>query len=340
MDAARLRISRQLDARHHSRAAAAVDRGRAGRRRCRRDEGRVRTQPPTPAGGLWPGAAHRLRQRREPAARASGLAPDADGGAPRHRRHPDADRGPGAGRERAAVGGRRGRRPGRRDGRRAAAARAGVFARAVPADQHDALAAGAGVRVRGGAADRGRVRRRSRLAGHAHQSGRGAARIGPQHRRSLVVGADGAADRAGHVVGRAGGRRDDAGEEPEQARTPGLRLSAAEARRRVDQPAADDLYPAEAGGAVSPARGSAEPPAWSGRVGARALQPAHRQLGRDGAGRGAPAAEAGRAGRVVVGSRQRLLSPELRHDDDAGKGVHAKPTTRRPRRWRSSTSRS
>ena len=119
-----------------------------------RDEGAVQPQAADPARRLRPGAAHRLRERRQPAAGAGGGAPDADGDAAGDRRLARADRHAGAGRERAAGDRRRHRRAAGRGRRRAAAARAGVHQRAVPADQHAAVAARAGVRVRPGAADR------------------------------------------------------------------------------------------------------------------------------------------------------------------------------------------
>ena len=110
MDAARVGIPGQLDARRDPHAAQADDRRRACRRRRRRDERRVRTQPADPAGGVRARAAHRLRECGEPAARACGRAPDANGRASRRRRHADANRHAGAGRKRPARGGRRHRR--------------------------------------------------------------------------------------------------------------------------------------------------------------------------------------------------------------------------------------
>ena len=55
-----------------------VDHRGAGRRRRGRHEGAVRTQPADPAGGVRAGAAHRLRQRGQPAAGAGGGAPRPD----------------------------------------------------------------------------------------------------------------------------------------------------------------------------------------------------------------------------------------------------------------------
>ena len=110
---------------------------RAGRRRRRHDEGAVRPQPADSARRVRPRAADRVRQRREPAARARGRAARADRRAAGHRRVAPADRHAGARRERPARDRRR-RSPGLlvADGRRAAAAGARVRRRHVPADQH------------------------------------------------------------------------------------------------------------------------------------------------------------------------------------------------------------
>ena len=63
-------------------------------------------------------------------------------------------------------------------------------------------------------------------------------RAGPRRERPFVARPHGSARRAGHAVRRAGGRRDDAREEPRQARAPGLRLPRAGAGARVvEQPA-------------------------------------------------------------------------------------------------------
>ena len=59
-----------------------------------------------------------------------------------------------------------------------------VRRRDVPADRDDAVADGAGVRVRAGARDRHRVRRRAGVVRDADRSDRRAARRRPQHRRS------------------------------------------------------------------------------------------------------------------------------------------------------------
>ena len=73
--------------------------------------------------------------------------------------------------------------------------------------------------------------------------------------------------------------------------------------------------------------------------GRRALQPAHRQLGRADHGGRPSAGEDERRVRRVVGSRQRELSAESRRGAE-GAASSALPTTRRRRRWRSSTKRS
>ena len=203
-------------------------------------------------GRLRPGAADCLRQRREPAARARGRAPHADRRAPGDRRH-------------AA------RRSSRRRSSKACCSRSPAAspdcwspsaprgccsrwpsrnAQFLPISTRPSLAR-AGVRVRPGAGHRHHLRRGAGLVRDADGSGRRAARLGPQHQRSLVVRAQGAARRAGHAVGRARRRRDDAGAQPEQARAPGFRLSGAGTRRRVAEPAAGDLHAAEARGALS-----------------------------------------------------------------------------------------
>ena len=101
-------------------------------------------------------------------------------------------------------------------------------------------------------------------------------------------------------------------------------------------------------GGVEPAAGDATPPRSSpalyrdveerlkraarrARRRARALQPAHRQLGRGVLVAGHPPPTAGRAGRRVVGSRQRELPAEPRREAGARPPLHAPPTTRRRR---------
>jgi hypothetical protein len=68
VDAARFRLSRQLDAGHHASASETIHQPGSRGRRCRGDEGRVRPQPPDPAGRVRHGAADCLRQRGESAA--------------------------------------------------------------------------------------------------------------------------------------------------------------------------------------------------------------------------------------------------------------------------------
>ena len=96
----------------------------------------------------------------------------------------------------------------------------------------------------------------------------------------------------------------------------------------------------EARRALSRRRGAAQAAARRARRGARALQPAHRQLGRAGARRRPSAAEARRADRRVVGSRQRELPAGPRREAGARPPLHRAPTTRRRSTSRSSTKRS
>ena len=98
----------------------------AGRRRRRHHEGAVRTQPADSSRRVRAGAAHRLRQRREPAARARRRAARADRRPARDGRVAPADRHAGARREHPARGRRRDRRPRRRDRHGAPAAGARV----------------------------------------------------------------------------------------------------------------------------------------------------------------------------------------------------------------------
>ena len=112
----------------------------------------------------------------------------------------------------------------RRDRHGAPAAGARVRRRELPADQHLSRAARAGVRVRAGARDGHRLRRRAGVVRDPHRSDRRAARRRPQHERSLVVDAQGAARRAGHGLRRARRRLDDAGAQPGQPGESGLRL--------------------------------------------------------------------------------------------------------------------
>ena len=216
----------------------------------------------------------------------------------------------------------------RRDRHGAPAAGARVRRRTVPADRHAAVADGAGVRLRRSRSHRHRLRRRAGVVRDAHRSDRRAARRRPQHRRSLVADAQGAARRAGDAVGRARRRIDDAGAQPRQPRTAGLRLRDRRTRAGRAEPAAGDLHRREARRALSRRRGAAQRAAGRARRRARALQPAHRQLGRAGARRRPSAAEAGRAGRRVVGSRQRELPAGPRREAGARPLLQRQPTTR------------
>ena len=107
---------------------------------------------------------------------------------------------------------------------------AGVRRGELRADRHVSGAAGPGVRVRARARDGHRVRRRAGVVRDAHRSDRRAARRRPQHERSLVGHAQGAARRAGDGFRRARRRLDDAGAQPRQSarvRTSATRFRAA-----------------------------------------------------------------------------------------------------------------
>ena len=84
----------ELDAGNRAQTARTGDHCRAGRRWCRLDEGAVRAQPADPAGGVRAGAAHRVRQRGQPAAGARGGPARPDGGAAGPRRVARTDRRP------------------------------------------------------------------------------------------------------------------------------------------------------------------------------------------------------------------------------------------------------
>ena len=73
-------------------------------------------------------------------------------------------------------------------------------------------------------ADRHPLWRHAGMVCDAHGSDGRAARRRPQHRRSLVAYAQGAARRAGHACRRAGRGLDDAGPQPRETRASGLRL--------------------------------------------------------------------------------------------------------------------
>ena len=134
---------------------------------------------------------------------------------------------------------------------------------------------------------------------------RGAGRSTGDHssftRKALVVAAGGG-------VGRARRRLDAAGAQPRQPAGPGRSATRSPDRVLVAiEPAAGRLRRREARVALSRHRGSPQGDAGRARRRARALQPAHRQLGRAGAGLRQAAAAARPAGRRLVGSRQRQL---------------------------------
>ena len=126
VDAARLRLSAELDARRRPGPSATGDRRRSRRRRRRHHEGAVRPQPADSARRVRPGAAAGLCQRRQPLARPSGRAARSDRAAAGDRRIAPADRHAGARRERPPRRRRRHRRARRRDRDGAAAGDAGV----------------------------------------------------------------------------------------------------------------------------------------------------------------------------------------------------------------------
>ena len=92
LDADRGRLSGQLDAGNRTHAAGADDHGGAGGRRRRRHEGAVRAKPAHSDGGVRPGAADRLRQRRQPAAGSRGRTARPDRRATGHGRIARTDR--------------------------------------------------------------------------------------------------------------------------------------------------------------------------------------------------------------------------------------------------------
>ena len=275
------------------------------------------------AGRVRAGAADCLRERREPAARALGRATDADGGTAGDRRVAIADRPAGARRKRPARHWRRHGRPCHRDGRRATAALPRVLRLDVSSHQHTPVAAGAGVRVRRRGDYRRALRRRPRVPRDAHRSDRCAARIGPiatgDHssftRTSLLV-----LQATLSVVLVAGatmlGRSLNNVQHQNFGYTCRDRVLVA-----MNRPPANYTLPQLTAMYRTledrldriPGRPVGEP---------RALQPAHRQLGRTHSRRRPSAAKAERKGRRVVGSRQRALPAEPRHDDGAWPHVH------------------
>ena len=181
----------------------------------------------------------------------------------------------------------------------------------LPADRHASGAAGPGVRVRARARDRHRVRRRAGVVRDAHRSDRrasrrrAAARAITRRSRArrcsscrrrlsvvLVAGSMMLARSLGNLESQ------DFGFEI-QGRVL-VALNRPPATYTADKLAALNRDVEER---LNRAAGCA-------RRGTRALQPAHRQLGRAGAGGRPSRAEARRAGRRVVGSRQRELPPE------------------------------
>jgi predicted permease len=119
--------------------------------------------------------------------------------------------------------------------------------------------------------------------------------------RSFLVRAKRPARCPGDVVGRARGRIDDARAQPGQSRAAGLWVRDSRPRPCSVEPATVDLHAAEAGGDLSRCRRAAHSRARCSGRGTRALQPAHRQLGRTRAGFGTSRAETGRTGRRVMG---------------------------------------
>ncbi len=166
------------------------------------------------------------------------------------------------------------------------------------------------------------LRRGACVVCDAHRSGECAPRVGTQHQRSFVVHAHGAARRAGDVVRRARRRRDDAGAQPEQARTSGLRISATGTRRGLVESPAGGLHAAETGRAVPRDRTSAQSPARSAGIGLALYNPLTDNWGELILVAGHPAPKLNEQGERVVGPRERQLPAELRHDDDARAGVH------------------
>ena len=258
VDRARLRLSGQLDAGRHAGDAAPGDRRSTRRRGRRRDEGAVQPQPADSARRVRSRAAHRLRQRCEPPARACGGAAFTDRPAARHRRVPAADRHAGAGRERAPRRCRRHRRPRGRDGHGAHAAGAGVCGDHLPADRHAPGADGAGVCVGARAHHRRRLWRRPGVVRDPDRSDRRAARRRPQHGRSLVADTDHAPRRAGDRVRGPRRRIDDAGAQPRQPRAAGHGLRDRRTGARGVEPAAGDLHRGEARRAQPRPRRAAE----------------------------------------------------------------------------------
>ena len=186
--------------------------------------------------GVRDGAPHRLRERRQPAARPRRGAARPDRRAAGSRRVAQTDRRRSTRGERPAGCGRRGGRARRRDGSRSTAALPRVRRRDDAADRHHAFTAGAGLCRWPGVADRCALWRRARVVCHADQSDRGAAGRGPHGGRRGVVHPHGAAGGAGRARGGARRRIDDARSQSGQPRRTGLRLRSQRSRARSRRP--------------------------------------------------------------------------------------------------------
>ena len=305
-------------------------------------EGAVRPQPADPARRVRPRAADRLRQRRQPAARARGRAARPDGGAAGDRRVAAADRHAGARRERPARRRRRHRRTARRrSARRGCCSRSRSPARRS-CRSTPSVAAGAGLRVRRSrcspASSSARRRRGSRRAPirstRCAAPGRSTSDHSSVTRKALLVvqatvsvvlvaGATMLARSLGKL------ERQDFG------------FEIAGPRGRVVEPAAGDLHTADTDRALSRPRGAARIACPASQAAGLALyNPLTDNWGELILVAGHPRAEAERAGRRVVGPRERELPAEPRRDARARPALHARPTTRPPRPWPSSTKRS
>ena len=272
------------------------------------------------------GAAHRLRQRRQPAAGARASARRGQTArAAGARRVAAADRVAGAAREPRA----RDRRRHRRALIVAAAPPPAAVAR-VPADAHFLPISHAAVArscwpspLALAARHRHPVRRGAGVVRDAHRSGREPARRGPQHARPLVAGPQCAARRAGHALRRARRRRDDA------------RRAASTSSKRQDFG-----YEVDGRVVVSLNRPPATyTPPMLASIYRRLEERLNRLPGVTGSGlalynpltdnwgemvfvAGPSAAEDGRRGRRVLGSRQRALPAEFRRRGRARPRVH------------------
>ena len=192
------------------------------------------------------------------------------------------------------------------------------------------VADGAGVRVRPRARHRHRLRRRAGVVRDAHRSDRRAARRRPQHRRSLVVRAHGAARRAGDACRSCSSpdrRCSRAASATSKARTSASRFDG-RVLVALNRPPA--TYTPEKLAALY--RDLEERlnrlPGVQG-AGLALYNPLTDNWGELRARRRASAAEAGRAGRRVVGSRQRELPAEPRRASWSAAVTSPPPTTRR-----------